>query len=239
MPPRFAYLVSWFGRPRAGHLAMACGVFAGLVLAAVMTWYVVTSRHRVILDAVREMGNNALMLSDEQDRLLEAADVVQLGLIRHMREMGIDSPEQFEQLMASREVQENLKDRISGLPNIGALSLSDRHGRILNSSRSWPPPSPAEDSDRDFIRELSVADSPQTVISAPSRSKFTDYWIFHLSHRFQATDGRLIGFVDSTIRIDYSERFFARLPLTGGDAYSSAFPARRRPDRRGIRISMR
>jgi len=206
-------------RYRAGQLLVACGLCVGLILAAGMTWYLVTSRQDVIGDAEREMRNDALMLADDEDRLLQAVDVMQLGLIQHMREIGVDTPEQFEQLMDSQAVHQNLSDRISALSYIGALSLSDRHGRLLNSSLTWPPP-PDDNAGRDFIRGLSVAGAPQIFISEPSRSKISGVWFFHLSRRFEATDGRLIGFVHCTIRIDNAEQFYARLPLTGGGAYS-------------------
>jgi hypothetical protein len=55
---------------------------------------------------------------------------MQLSLIDHMRHIGIDSAEQFEQRMASWEVQPKLRDRIAGLSYIAALSLSDRHGGL-------------------------------------------------------------------------------------------------------------
>ena len=41
-------------------------------------------------------------------------------------------------------------------------------------------------------------------------------WDIYLSRRFETADGQLLGFVVSTIEIDYFEQFYARLPLTGG-----------------------
>ena len=218
MLSRFNGFATCPGRPRAGRLLVACGLFIGLVLAASATWYIVMSRQTVIDGAVREMRNDALMLAEQEDRLLQAVDVVQIGLIEHMREIGIDSPEKFEQLMASQAVHQNLRDRIAGAPYMSALSLSDRHGTLLNFSRSWPPP-PINSADRDFIRELTPAGAPQTFISEPLRSETTGQWTMYLSRRFEAADGRLIGFVVSTIEIDYFEQFFARLPLTGGGSF--------------------
>jgi diguanylate cyclase (GGDEF)-like protein/PAS domain S-box-containing protein len=219
MPPRFSLLAPRFGRPRAEHLLVACGLFIGLGLAADVTWYSHTSRQAAIDDAVREMRSDALMLAEDQDRLLQAVDSVQLRLIEHMRQIGIDSPEQFEQLMASRDVQQNLRDRIAGMSYISTLSLSDRHGDLLNFSLAWPPP-PLKGGDQDFIRALMIPGAPPTFISEPLRNNTTGAWTIYLSRRFDAADGRLIGFVMNTIDIAYFERFFARLPLTGGGAFA-------------------
>jgi diguanylate cyclase (GGDEF)-like protein/PAS domain S-box-containing protein len=219
MLSRFARLAAYIGHARARHLLVSCGLIIGLTLAATMSWFVVALRQQVVVDAARELRNDALMLAEAEDRLLQSVDVVQLSLIEHMREVGIDSPESFEQSMASHEVHQNLKDRIAGLSYIAALSLSDRHGGLLNHSRAWPPP-PVNDADRDFIRELTVDGAPQSFISAPSRSRTTGQWAIYFSRRFEATDGRLIGLVVSTIQMAYFEQFYSRLPLTGGGSFT-------------------
>src|ERR1700729_1371997 len=102
MLSRFIALLPRPGRFNPGHLLVACGLGIGLALAMAATWYGITSRQAVIADAAREMRNDALLLTDQEDRLLQAVNVMQLGLIKHMRAIGIDSPEQFEQLMNSR-----------------------------------------------------------------------------------------------------------------------------------------
>ncbi len=219
MLSRFIALVQRLRRPRSGHIPVACGLGIGLALAAAATWYGVTSRHAVITDAVREMRNDALLLADQEDRLLRAVEVVQLSLADHILKAGIDSPEKFEQLMATREVHDNLRDRIAGLGYVGALALSDRHGRLLNFSRDWPPP-PFVDADRDFIRGLRAEGAPASYVSAPSRSKETGEWTIYLSRRVEAPGGQLLGFMFSTIHVNYFEQFYAKLPLTGGGSFA-------------------
>jgi diguanylate cyclase (GGDEF)-like protein len=209
-------LAPCLSRPRAGQWLTACGLCIGLVLAAAVTWYGFASRQHVIDDAVREMRNDALMLSEQEDRLLQSVDTIQLGLIEHMRQIGIDSPEAFERLMTSREVHQNLNDRIAGTSYVTGLSLIGRTGQLLNSTRDWPRPS-LNDADRDFIRD---AVAQRSFVGEPSPSKFNGQWIIHLSRRFEAVDGQLIGFVVATIQVEYFEQFYAQLPLTGGGSFA-------------------
>ena len=213
------WLTMWFGHPRARHLLVAGGVFLGITLAAATTWFVVTTRQGVINDAMREMRNDSLMLGEQEDRALQAVDVVQLGLIQHMRTIGIDTPEEFARLMGSKAVHENLRDRIAGLSYVSGLLLFNVHGDLLDTSRTWPSPV-VNSADRDFIREMTAGGGRQIFVSAPSRGKLSGQWQIYLSRRFEADDGRLIGFVASSIQIDYFEQFYARLPLTGGGAFS-------------------
>ena len=219
MLSRLRSLAPRLPRPTARQSVLAASLWIGVSLAVALAWYAVTSRQAAIDDVVREMRNDALLLAEDQDRLLLAVDVVQHGLIEHMRETGVDSPATLARLMASQPVQQNLQDRIAGLPYISALLLFDGHGRLVNASRSWPPP-PVTGEDRDFIRDNMPAGVPQPFVSMPSQGTIVGRWEIYLSRRFEAADGRLLGFVVSTIEINYFEQFYARLPLTGGGAYA-------------------
>ena len=101
MLSRFIALLPRPGRFRSGHLLVACGLGIGLALAMAVAWYGVIARQTVIADAVREMRNDALLLADQEDRLLQAVDVVQSSIVDHMRAIGIDTAEKFDQLMTS------------------------------------------------------------------------------------------------------------------------------------------
>jgi len=109
-------LASRLAGRHARQSLVACSVCIGLALAASMAWYAHTSRQLVIQDALREMRNDASLVAENQDGLLQAADAVQRGLIDHMREIGVDSPDSFVRLMVSQAVQHDLRDRIAGLP---------------------------------------------------------------------------------------------------------------------------
>ena len=88
MLSRFAIFAARLGHARARSLLLFGGLLIGITLAVAMTWFVVTLRHAEIKDAVREMRNVALMLSEQDDRLLQSVDLVQLSLLEHMRQIG-------------------------------------------------------------------------------------------------------------------------------------------------------
>ena len=135
-----------------------------------------------IANAGRELKNLSLILSEELDRRLEGLDLLQLGLIEHMRQLGIASPESLKQQMTSFAVHQDLAKRIAGLPHVAALSLHDADGTLINFSRSWPAPD-IDVHDRDFIKVLLGPDPPKTVISRPQKSKTTDRWTIYFSRR--------------------------------------------------------
>ena len=90
MLSRFAALATLGGHARARNLLMACGLVIGLVLASAAAWFVAALRANDISDAERELKNLSFILSEELDRRLQGLDLLQLGLIEHMQQLGID-----------------------------------------------------------------------------------------------------------------------------------------------------
>ncbi len=77
MLSHFARLAASIGHAWTRYLLVAGGLVIGLMLAAVMTWFVIELRQNAIADAARELRNDALMLAEEEDRLLQSVEVVQ------------------------------------------------------------------------------------------------------------------------------------------------------------------
>src|SRR5580658_7705959 len=205
MLPLFDNIASRLGHAQITRLLAGCGLLIGIALALTTGWYIVSTRQVTIDDAAREMRNDSLMLAEEQDRLLQAVASVQLGLIAHMRDLGVDTPEKFEQTMASRAVHENLRERIAGLPYISSLGLLTANGQLLTRSRALPTAA-INDADRDFVRALTGPGGLPDFISKPAVSRASGRWVIFLSRRFDAPDGTLIGIVLSTIEINYFEQ---------------------------------
>src|ERR1700722_9450705 len=153
MPSHLERLAAFITRAEAKRLVFAAGLPISLILAAAVVWLLVELRQEDIADAGSKIGDLALILVEETDRSFQAAALVQAGLIENIRQQGIDSADDFERDLGSLAVHRNLQDRIAGLPHIAALSLVDRHGVLLNFSRSWPSPR-TNDADRDFIQRL-------------------------------------------------------------------------------------
>jgi diguanylate cyclase (GGDEF)-like protein len=220
MLSRFGRLAALIGHARTRALLVACGLIVGIGLAAAVGWITVDLRSDHLNHARRDLGNLALVLAEQVDRELQGIDLLQLGLIDHMRQQGIASADAFSREMSSFAIQQDLAHRIEGLSYVGALSLHDAEGRLINFSRFWPPPD-LEERERDFIATLLESHPPQTFISAPSRSLTTGKWTIYLSRRFESPDGQLIGILASTIFTDYFEQFYARIEVDAdGDGIS-------------------
>src|SRR5690348_888903 len=134
MPSQIARLAAYIGHARARHLLAFCGLLLGLTLAAATAWFVTTLRQEAIADTARELNNTAFILAADTDRGFQAAEVVQLNVIEHMRELGIDAPEEFTRRMATENAYQLLREHATSLANIDGLALVDVSGRIINVS---------------------------------------------------------------------------------------------------------
>src|SRR4029077_6601710 len=129
------------------------GLLLGLALAVTGEWVVGDLQSDHISHAKQDLTRLSVVLAAELDRELQGIDLLALSLIEHMRQLGIESPDAFDQQMKPIEVHQALVRRIAGLPHIAALSLHDRNGTLINFSRSWPAPE-IDVRDRDFIKVL-------------------------------------------------------------------------------------
>src|ERR1041385_6200545 len=84
-----------------------------------------TFRDRALANSERELKNTALILAEQTDRAFQALDLVATSVIERMQSLGISSAEDFSRRMSGPDVQSLLKDKISGLPHIDAVSLFD------------------------------------------------------------------------------------------------------------------
>ncbi len=203
-------VVAFLWHARARFLLIACGVLVGLVLAG-GTVVVIRQMHQNALAAAeRELSNMSLAVAEQTDHGFQAVETVELSLIEHMRQLGIDTPEEFVRQMSPRDVQSSLRDRIVGVPQVEALSLIDRNGRLLNFSRDRPLPD-INVADRDYFQALSGNDPPTSFISAPVESRSTGASTFYIVHRFSAPDGAFIGLVVVAIEPTYFEQIFSKM----------------------------
>ncbi len=177
------------------------------------------TRHAAIAGAEHELRNLAIVLAKEVEREFQAVELVEAGLADHMRETGITTENAFRLRMGTQAVQQNLKDRIAGLPHVSALALDSAHGRLFNFSRFWPPPE-IDITERDYYRALSGPSPPPFFISEPTLSKSTGAWSLYLTRRYDAPDGTLLGILTGVMQPNYNERIFSQLSLGNSGTFS-------------------
>jgi hypothetical protein len=167
-------------KPRSGpvRLVITAGILLIAAIAVSITALVYELRGRALLDRERELTNIAFVLADQADRRFQAVELVQDSLIERMGTIGISSREDFESKMSGHDVHLMLRDKVSGLPHVDAVTLIDAEGRLINFSRYWPIP-PVNVADRDYFRALKSDATLNSFLSTPVRNRIQDGSVKH------------------------------------------------------------
>jgi PAS domain S-box-containing protein len=208
---------AWTAKPRALKLIVLCGFALTVATVLVTAALVVHFRDRELADTRRELSNTALVLAEEIDRTFESLELVQTSLIERMKSLGIDSGEDLERVMSGRDVHLMLKDKISGLPHVGAIVLIGADGRVINLSRYWPIPQ-VNVADRGYFKALASDAHATSVVSEPLQNRAAGTWTIALVRKFTASDGRIVGMVLGAVEVRYLEKLFGSIALGQGSS---------------------
>jgi signal transduction histidine kinase/ActR/RegA family two-component response regulator len=109
----------------------------------------------------------------------------------------------------SEELHRLLAKKRAGIPEIGALQLTNAAGDHIYSSLPTVPNFNAVDRSY-FVRQKESA-TAGLVISEPLLARSTGKWSFVMSRRLDFADGRFAGTVNAFVLLDEIEKFFATL----------------------------
>ena len=192
-------------------LALIAAALIGCVIAA--TSLLVTSLwHDGAADRARELENLAVTLSEQTARAFQSVGLIQDDLITHARERGIETRAALTDAMSTEDVHSRLREKISGLPFIDAITVIDQTGQLLNFSRYWPIPK-VNVSDRDYFLALEGMKGPDVFVSEPVPNRGSGSVTIYLAKRFANGSGRFLGLVLGAMEQAYFERFYGGIRL--------------------------
>ena len=134
------------------------------------------------------LSRHSLMLAEQTDRSFKSVDLVLSGIADHIARQGVIDTESYHRLMSRYETFLLLKEKISGLPHVEAVTLVDAKGTLINFSRSWPIPDVTV-TDRDYYMVLKDDPKLESYISTPVRNRATATWNIYVAHRLNDPDG--------------------------------------------------
>jgi hypothetical protein len=148
--------------------------FVGIGLLAVILFAASAAiwdrREETITRSEQELTNLGIVLAEQTARSMQAIDLVLQETRRMVVAVGVDSPDQFDRLMATEEVHRFLDDELRVVPQADAVALVSTGGKLINNSRFWPVPA-ADFSDRDYYEYLRASTTLPMRISALLRSE--------------------------------------------------------------------
>ncbi len=174
------------------------------VLSAI--WDIRNERTLVERNALRDFNNLTALLADQTARSLESIDLVLREAANDISAKGAGEP-------AARAAR--LKDRISGIPQIRAVLLLDRGGRISLSTDERSEIG-ADFSDRSYFKQQRDGAVKGRHVSDPFLGRITHRWAFAVSEPITDRSGRFAGVLAAIIDIEYFDRLYRSLELGEG-----------------------
>jgi diguanylate cyclase (GGDEF)-like protein/PAS domain S-box-containing protein len=205
----------WRNRPIRDLILYGALLIAAIVVGTAIA--VGEFRNRAINESQRELQNTAFILSEQIDRLFQGIALVQTSVVQNVQSLGITSSEQFTRQMSGQGVQLMLKDSISGLAHVDAITLVNADGELLNSSRGWPIVK-ANLADRDYFKALKADAQLTSFISLPEHNRITGAWTLFRVRKLMSANGEFLGLVIGAVELSYFDELFGSLIL---GAYSS------------------
>lgn len=188
-----------------GLLLAALGMIGVAVVAIAMT--VIALRNDAMDDATLDTGNMATVLAEQTERAIQAIDIAASEISDRIGEQAARNPDDPHSVLASRQVHALLRERDSQLPQTEFISLVDRNGRRINSSREWPS-SGADLSDRDyfiFARDHAV---PKLFVSEVVNNRVTGARSIFFAKRINGAHGEFLGLVLAGTRPFYFQHIY-------------------------------
>ncbi|RXZ31027.1 GGDEF domain-containing protein [Oxalobacteraceae bacterium CAVE-383] len=144
--------------------------------------------------------NMARSLAQHADDALRAADTSLVGVTERVANDGV-SPK------ALARLQKLLALQVSELPELKALFITDKDGRLLATSRAAFDPANNSANREYFVYHRTHTDLGPHV-GPPVRSRSTGDWVIPLSRRLNDANGNFAGVALATIGIDYFSEYY-------------------------------
>ena len=186
-------------------------VLGGAVLAlsviAVSGLSILNLHNAALVETEAGLRRLNLVLAEQTDRSMQSIDLVVTEIVKDLRDSEIDSPQAYRQRFSDRATHEMLRKKLSGLPQLDAITMINADGRLINFSRYWPIPE-VNVTDRDYFAALRDHPEQRVFWSKPVQNRGTGTWTFYMAYRVSAADGGFIGLVLAAIELRYFEEFY-------------------------------
>jgi len=155
------------------------------------------------------------VLAEDTSRYARVVDLVLRDVQSRIGDLGIHTPEQFDHDLAGEAIYGLLHARVHDLSQASSIALLDVTGRMVNFSRTWPPPT-LDAHDRDFFQYFAAHDDAGPYLGAVARSRVNDALTLFMARRIDGPGGKFLGVVVGALDVgDLTGRYQAVLTQSG------------------------
>jgi len=204
---------------RVARLTMMAGLTLALVfiVSAVVSAYIL--KQSSIQDRSEQISNLTIVLAEHASQTMYSGNTALESLVEAVSSANIQTEKAYREFASKKEQFLNLKDKTTLNTIIDVATYIGPDGKVINFSRSYPPPS-IDLSDRDYFQYLSTHDSAQTYYSNPVRNKGNGKWVFYLAKRISNSKNEFLGVALIGISVEVFSRFYEKIGANLGEGSS-------------------
>jgi hypothetical protein len=196
-----------------GSLALICTIIGSNVI------FLSNLRESSLQTAEANLARYSLMLVEEADRSFKSVDLVLSSVGDYLGRREVTDSASYQRIMSDQATHLLLKEKITGLPQIDAVTMINAQGKLINFSRYWPIPD-VNVADRDYFKALKADPNLETFISAPVQNRGSGTWNIYIARRLNDPNGEFMGLLLGAMSLQYFENFFASTSLGVGSSVS-------------------
>jgi len=174
-------------------------VVVGFAAALLLVWSVAVGEiwndYRNTLESwARYSRGLALSTAQFTEQSLTVNQLVLASMLDWIAEEGVSNEADFIRVAGSQSFFERLRERTRYLRQVDVATFIARDGRVLNFTRSYPPPR-INLGDRDYFKEQMAANAPALSLGNVVQNRGNGRWTFYLARAVFATNGDRVGVV--------------------------------------------
>lgn len=184
------------------------------ILSAATSAYIL--RQNSIRDHSEQIAGLTVVLSEHAAQTMFSANTALDSLIDAVTAANIKTEKAYKEFAGKKEQFLNLEEKTSANSIIDVTTYVASDGKVINFSRSYPPPN-IDLSERDYFKYLSTHDSSETYFSDPVRNKGNGKWVFYLARRISNSNGEFLGIALVGVSVEVFSKFYEKIGAQLGD----------------------
>jgi PAS domain S-box-containing protein len=202
-----AFAIVCFCQSGVARHAKAIGAFFAILTLACGGFGIWDMHRRTIEDATGAMRDLGLVLAEQASRSIQVIDVLLQDLQLRSRDLGVQTPDRFGDILAREDTHRFLVERMKNLPQVRSIGVFDADGIQVNTSTTHGLKNFSV-TDRDYFQYLRENPDGGIVVGAPNKGHGSGIMSVYLARRLSGPDGSFLGVVVAALNLDYLLDFY-------------------------------
>jgi diguanylate cyclase (GGDEF)-like protein/PAS domain S-box-containing protein len=186
-------------------ICIALGLIGLAVVAIGLTIW--SLRGDVIREVTADTANIAGVLAEQTSRSVHMVDLVATDMEERFSNPGRLDEDSYLKDLGSEETWNYLVTLLARLPQADGIAVIDKHGRLANTARTWPPPA-IDLSDRDYFRHHHNVVSSDLYVSDLLVNRLNDERSLFMSRRIEGPGGEFLGVALIGLKLGYFQHIY-------------------------------